>query len=69
MLAQLLLIISIGVLVYVICIALDQKLVGYLVVLLAFLTAVSLIAQEVTPIIKDMQEKKQKVEKFIEKLP
>ncbi|MDA8212132.1 MAG: hypothetical protein M0021_09685 [Clostridia bacterium] len=69
MLAELMAIATLAVLIYVICLVLDKKLVGYLVILLATITAVNLIAKELSPVIQDLEQKKARVEKWIDKLP
>lgn len=65
MLAQILSIISIGVLVYIMCLALDKKLIGYLVALVTVITVVGMVAEAVAPIVRDLQDKKATIEKYI----
>lgn len=69
MLAQVMTVTAIGVLIYIMCLALDKKLVGYLVALVAVFTIVSLVAETVAPTVRDWQQKKVKMEKFLDKLP
>lgn len=69
MLAQIMAITAIAVLVWIICLALDKKLVGYLVVLVAVFTIVSMVAEKIAPTVHSWQDKKAKVERFIDKMP